>query len=380
MRSRSSAATTAPQCGSASSARERGLVVRRDVEMERLGRVRVRPAPGRSSASAVVTPLPGSPATSRLPPAGSHATGDSRWCSGSSASANAAAYGDEIVERDDVGERVGPWSRRVGSPGSPVGGVDGLDELREVGRRRVVGHRHRRAAGRVPACDLDGGRPRGGAATADVRGLQDLPRRRCRCAARRDPGRWRGRCAASSHATTSRESAGSTTRSAIRRFVFVRIESLTAPAGRCVASTRCTPRLRPRCAMSTSASTKSGSSATSVANSSTTTTRRGSGSSDRSSRPRPHVLRHVTRAGRPQHPLAPPELRFEAPQGTRGEVLVEVGHRSHDVGECREPVEGRAAFEVDQDEVAMVGVRGRRPAPRRASAAARSCPNLSCRR
>ncbi len=88
-----------------------------------------------------------------------------------------------------------------------------------------------------------------------------------------------GRCAAASPTPmTSLESPVSCTRRAIRRFVFALMFSLTAPDGRCVASTRCTPRVRPRWAMPTSDDTKSGSSAAMVANSSMTTTRRGIGS------------------------------------------------------------------------------------------------------
>ncbi len=89
------------------------------------------------------------------------------------------------------------------------------------------------------------------------------------------PGAERGRCAAAGESTTSRLSSSSATRSARRIVMFARIESVTTPAGRCVASTRWMPRLRPRCARSTSPSTKSGSSAASVANSSTTTTSAG---------------------------------------------------------------------------------------------------------
>ena len=77
---------------------------------------------------------------------------------------------------------------------------------------------------------------------------------------------------------TSLESASSCIRRAMRRLVLARMLSLTAPCGRWVASSRCTPRLRPRWATPTRASMKSGSSALSVANSSITTSSRGSGS------------------------------------------------------------------------------------------------------
>ena len=78
---------------------------------------------------------------------------------------------------------------------------------------------------------------------------------------------------------TSWESASSVTRRAIRRLVFERISAVITPAGRCVASTRCTPRDLPRRAMSTSPVTKSGSSETRAANSSMMIISRGMGSS-----------------------------------------------------------------------------------------------------
>ena len=61
--------------------------------------------------------------------------------------------------------------------------------------------------------------------------------------------------------TTSFDSAAVCTRSAMRRFVLARMSSLTAAPGRCVASTRCTPRLRPRWAIATIDRRNSGSSA-----------------------------------------------------------------------------------------------------------------------
>ena len=76
--------------------------------------------------------------------------------------------------------------------------------------------------------------------------------------------------------TTSIASAASCRRSAIRRSVLVRISSLTTPLGRWVASTRCTPRLLPRRATSTSEWSRCGCSSASAANSSTTITSRGS--------------------------------------------------------------------------------------------------------
>ncbi len=66
------------------------------------------------------------------------------------------------------------------------------------------------------------------------------------------PGQRRARWAASAASMTSVESAGSWTRKAMRRLVLARIDGLTTPEGRCVARIRCTPRLRPRWATSTS--------------------------------------------------------------------------------------------------------------------------------
>ena len=86
-------------------------------------------------------------------------------------------------------------------------------------------------------------------------------------------------CAEAPDSTTSWESPSSVTRSAMRRFVFDLISAETTPAGRWVARTRCTPRDRPRRAMSTRPVTKSGSSATRAANSSIMSMRRGMGSS-----------------------------------------------------------------------------------------------------
>ena len=84
--------------------------------------------------------------------------------------------------------------------------------------------------------------------------------------------------AASLVSMTSADSSGLVTRSAIRRLVLALMSALTTPAGRCVASSRCTPSDRPRRAMSMSPVTKSGSSATIAANSSMISTSLGIGS------------------------------------------------------------------------------------------------------
>ncbi len=84
----------------------------------------------------------------------------------------------------------------------------------------------------------------------------------------------------------------------MRRPRFALICSLTTPAGRCVASTRCTPSPRPRCATDTSASSTEGCSRASAANSSTTTTSRANGSR-RSSGRRASALRCSSRSLEP---------------------------------------------------------------------------------
>ncbi len=80
------------------------------------------------------------------------------------------------------------------------------------------------------------------------------------------------------------ESSRLCTRSATRRFVFARMSSLTTPAGRWVASTMCTPSVRPTAAIATSEVRTSGNSFASMANSSTTKSRRGIGSVGRVAR------------------------------------------------------------------------------------------------
>ena len=67
------------------------------------------------------------------------------------------------------------------------------------------------------------------------------------------PASPRGIAAGARSPTTSIASAASCSRSARRRLVFARMSSLITPLGRCVARIRCTPRLRPRWAMPTSA-------------------------------------------------------------------------------------------------------------------------------
>ena len=96
------------------------------------------------------------------------------------------------------------------------------------------------------------------------------------------PASPRGIAAGARSPTTSIASEVSCRRSANRRLVLARMSSLITPLGRWVARIRCTPRLRPRWAMPTSAWRKSGCSPTKAANSSITTTRRASGTASAS--------------------------------------------------------------------------------------------------
>ena len=92
------------------------------------------------------------------------------------------------------------------------------------------------------------------------------------------PGCSAGRWAASTPSMTSRLSSSSATLRARRIDRLARMASVTTPPGRWVASSRWTPRLRPRWATSSSPSRRSGSSAARVANSSTTTSSAGDAS------------------------------------------------------------------------------------------------------
>ena len=175
--------------------------------------------------------------------------------------------------------------------------------------------------------------------------------------------------------TTSRASLTSLTRNARRRSVLARMSSVTTPAGRCVASTMCTPRLRPRCAIATSARRKSGRSWASVANSSMTTTSRGIGSTPAHLR---YSARSATRRPRKQS-FTSGEFGFEADEGTMGEPVVEVGHQADGVWKIGTRVERRASLVVDEHEVEVHRADPRRPWRRRGSAATRSCPTRSFR-
>ena len=132
--------------------------------------------------------------------------------------------------------------------------------------------------------------------------------------------------------------------------MFARMSSLTTPAGRCVASTRWMPRLRPRWAMPTSAGRNAASSAARAANSSMTTTRRGSGGPAGDG----PVVGEVGGADRAQQALAPAQLGVEAGQRPFGEAVVEVGHQPDGVRQVGAGVERRPALVVDEHEREVV--------------------------
>ena len=246
-----------------------------------------------------------------------------------------------------------PPARRRSADAAVPGGVDQPGQVGRAGRRprrrrpdrRVAGPLPRQPAAPTPAVGRD-------RVAADPRRLQPRAPARRRRAAPRGRGGARPMSAASRTSTTSVDSAGSVTRSAIRRLVFARMSALTTPPGRWVASTRCTPSERPRWAMPTRPPTKSGSSSTRVANSSTTRTSRGSGGDPAGAVG--EVVVEVLAAGRPQHRLAAAQLGAQRPQRALGQVAVQVGHGADGVRQPGAVAERRAALVVDQDEGHLV--------------------------
>ena len=153
---------------------------------------------------------------------------------------------------------------------------------------------------------------------------------------------------------TSADSAASVTRSAIRRLVLARISAMTTPAGRWVARIRWMPSDRPRCAMSTSPVTKSGSSRD----------QRGELVDD-DQQPRHRlaargragavdVVLDVLGPGGGQQVLAPAQLGAEGLQRALGEVAVEVGDHADGVRQVDAVLERRAALVVDEHEGHLV--------------------------
>ena len=268
-----------------------------------------------------------------------------------------------------VGQRREPRAVRRGHVGEG-GGV--ADRARRARRARCPAAARRAGSSTTPQPVVARWRDRPGA----PRRLEHDGLARARVAASSDPAWPRGNVAGPSSPTTSRASAASCRRSARRRLVLARMSSLTTPAGRCVASTRWMPRLRPRWATPTSAGTNSGRSAARAANSSTTTTRRGSGARSGTAR----YAAEVVRAGGTQQSLTAADLGIEADERPLGEAIVEIGDEPDGVRQVGAGVERRPALVVDEDERQVVGTRAGGEARRRACAAARSCPSRSCRR
>ena len=222
-----------------------------------------------------------------------------------------------IRSRRRAGARAGrPWTRGLEPRPSrrrDAGGGCRLDEVR-TSRFWSFGPRSPRARRLVPSHPPPTPRWRRTGArrhfvcATPARRSSSLPRSptgRARAVLGRS-SRCRGRgcdgsnMPATGSPTTSFESATSAMRSATRRFVFARRLSLMTPAGRCVAMIRWMPSERPRCAMSTTPSTNSGTSPASAANSSMTSTSAGgvSGSCRFSSSSRSFAFLRLNRCSR----------------------------------------------------------------------------------
>ena len=231
----------------------------------RRGRARGSAGPGRPGGR------PGRSAAGRRPagPAGARPRARTRVPGRGAGAATAGAAGESRSAAAWPASPAQSRARSLGSSG-PFDGTAGVG---------TGGQTQRLAAG--PASDPRG-RRRG-----DAGDLQRGRWVRCRTAGRRGPAASTGRWAASGVPRTSRESASSVVRRQIRSVQLARISGETTPLGRWVASTRCTPRLRPRWAMPTSPGTKAGSSSARPANSSTTITSRASATSRGGPRCRP---------------------------------------------------------------------------------------------
>ena len=143
------------------------------------------------------------------------------------------------------------WRRtRLESPrratSSIAGDASGRRRRRRARRAEPVGGRSRRMSD--GSLDPQPSTPSPGSARCSGPPGTTI-RSSARGAASPGPARDFGNVAGRSSPTTSRASLASLTRSAMRRSVLARMSSVTTPAGRWVASTTCTPRLRPRWAI-----------------------------------------------------------------------------------------------------------------------------------
>ena len=229
--------------------------------------------------AAVVVPAPTEPTRSRLPSPGVQSSGRRHWLAGSSSTptdrrSSARSRGWTTVGKASIHGRCGlalpimvaavqiDSTRCSSTVGPTTGGTPP-----EAAPPRVP------PTGSIRRRSVRGGSGPAVLAVWNTTSSSGPSRSIAR------PGAPTGNRAGESSPTTSFASPRSCKRSAMRRLVFARMSSVTTPAGRCVASSRWMPRLRPRWAIATSAPRKSGSSLASDANSSITTTRRGSGSS-----------------------------------------------------------------------------------------------------
>ena len=229
---------------------------------------------------AVVRPLRGRPVRTHVPSEGAQRSGETRWRSGSSTIPSATSAG---APPPATGADHGRWSGRGGSHGerggspprwrwasrttSTTAGVGPAATLPASASSR------REPAGRTVS-ERPPGRP--GARTVAAWNRRSSPSPP-RASAR--PGVLGLMPAAAGSSRTSTESARSRTRKAMRRLTFAWISAVSAPEGRWVARTRCTPSERPSAARRTSPLTKCGTSSTSARSSSMTTTSLGTGSS-----------------------------------------------------------------------------------------------------
>ena len=182
--------------------------------------------------------------------------------------------------------------------------------------------------------------------------------------------------AASGASRTSLESAPDCTRSATRRFVLARMFSFTAPEGRWVASSRCTPEapaaLGDAHQRAYELGQLGGKGGELVDHDEQAGQRRGAGGREG------EVGGQVRGARGPQRPLPVAQLGLEAAQRPLAEVLVEVGHQPDGVRQPGALVEGGAALVVDEHEGEVVRVGGGGQRRRPGCAAARSCRSRWC--
>ena len=154
--------------------------------------------------------------------------------------------------------------------------------------------------------------------------------------------------AADSEPTTARLSARCMTRNDTRIAQLAVTCSRTTPFGRCAASTRCSPRDRPRAAMSAITRTEVGEPLD-----------HGLEFVDHDDEPRQLdvVVERADVAGARlgQHALAMAQLGTQAQHGALGLAFIEIGDDARHVRQVADRLEGRTALEVDEQERNPVG-------------------------